>query len=366
MEKRVCGYMSRTPAPHSFAHVLHTRMRQRPAALAHAGGSDAYDADEPFVCDAELRLVKLDCAALPADKHVAVVPCDSDGISIGRDRIYTPRIRIPVMEVSKHHANMFCDVSTATGPDVQPDFFVTDTGSTHGTFVHRRPLESLPIGTADLARIADSEFVRLSPPRHASTPYRLEHLDIVRFGPHAFEVHLHWPPRECDVCAAAHDEMIDLDTAARPAAQPQATGVFARSARERKQMVERERRERLDAIRQSYGPAEKRRKGAYRDRAAVRRSIPAPRAPPPAPVPQEAPPSVGYKLLAKMGGATGGDVPLPRVASGRAGLGSMALVAVDEHAAAVNAREAGDSRAAQHAYRRRGDASTKRRYDEAT
>lgn len=42
----------------------------------------------------------------------------------GRDRSYTPRIRIPSMEVSKHHACI----------SVFPDgrFGISDTGSTHG------------------------------------------------------------------------------------------------------------------------------------------------------------------------------------------------------------------------------------------
>ncbi|WFD36603.1 hypothetical protein MCUN1_003486 [Malassezia cuniculi] len=228
---------------------------------------------------------------------------------MGRDRVYTPRVRLPVMEISKHHANIFCDLSTATGPDVQPDFFVTDTGSTHGTFVHRRPLESLPIRPDELSTLHNSDFVRLSPPKHASTPFRLEHLDVVRFGPHSFEVHLHWPPRECDVCAAAVSEQIDLDTAAKQHAASAASSssssssssnkgtaaVFARSASERRRLIEQERRQRLDAIKDAYGPAEKRDRGAYRDRAAVRRAMPVYSAPAPLAAHDDAPPqNVGW------------------------------------------------------------------------
>ena len=262
--------------------------------------------DGAFVCDAELRLVKLQCAALPADKHVAVVGCASDGISIGRDRVYTPRVRIPAMEISKHHAYIFCDLSTATAPDVQPRFFVADAGSTHGTYVYHRGAECLPLRAGELARVPDGAYVRLSAPRHASAPHALAHLDVLRFGTCAFEVHLHWPPRECDVCVAAPSEAISLETGRQHMLAEQPAQVFARSAAERRRMVDAERRARLRVLRPAGGSTGAR---GYKDRAKWRRGAGGGAQPA-----QPAPPAAGAAQPA----------PTPAAPS-RAGLGSVRL-----------------------------------------
>ena len=128
----------------------------------------------PEVCDDYpfLRLVKLSSDVLPSHKTVAIVDGRHGGVSIGRDKAFTARLRLPSMEVSKHHANLF---STSRAPI---RFSIADTGSMHGTYVRRR---------------ASTSYERLSPPKHASRPWTLEHLDVVRIGVQSteFEVHLH-------------------------------------------------------------------------------------------------------------------------------------------------------------------------------
>ena len=175
----------------------------------------------------ELRLVKLESDVLPGSSRVALINDDSagdQGVSIGRDRLAAfdqrARLRLPALEVSKHHANIFL------GPDQRGNkcYSIIDTGSTRGTFVLKweRALELLDyeIGSLDfpsateIASISTRHYDRLAEPKRASPPRLLEHLDLLRIGHTTFQVHIHRPrdrPDEmslvrsicCDSCSLA-------------------------------------------------------------------------------------------------------------------------------------------------------------------
>lgn len=101
-----------------------------------------------------------------------VVLVDENGLTIGRDRSWDSRLRLPEMIVSKYHAMVYLDKQEKL-------FYMIDNGSQHGTFVNEK---------------------RLSEPKQASLPYELRHLDIVRIGSTSLQVHLHdmgWPCHDC-------------------------------------------------------------------------------------------------------------------------------------------------------------------------
>lgn len=282
----------------------------------------------------------------------------------GRDRTYTPRLRLPSMEVSKHHASIFAIVRKRE-PDLPPSFSVTDTGSTHGTFVYRPEKESpKPMHPNSLARIPNDAFVRLSPAKHASRPFTLQHLDVIRFGvqSNAFEVHMHgtaWG--SCPACQLSPDGANEISLAPLAGERNKPCGVQknAPPAKSAKQKAEFDTKRHLKALKEVYlkplplsdesksisavgGPA-------YRDRASLRRErypglpdvkrdVPRPDMPPPAAPPKALDASnVGYQLLAKM--ADGADhiptqAPItPAVSHQRAGLGSTRMADTAEHSA---------------------------------
>lgn len=110
--------------------------------------------------------------------QVALV--DESGMTIGRDRSWDARLRLPEMMVSKYHAMVFLDKQEKL-------FYMIDNGSQHGTFVNEK---------------------RLSEPKQASLPYELRHNDTVKIGSTILKVHLHdmgWP---CQACLA--NEFIPL------------------------------------------------------------------------------------------------------------------------------------------------------------
>ncbi|KAG2212870.1 hypothetical protein INT46_009662 [Mucor plumbeus] len=101
-----------------------------------------------------------------------VILVDENGITIGRDRSWDSRLRLPEMIVSKYHAMVFLDKK-------EKAFFIIDSGSQHGTFVNEK---------------------RLSEPKKSSLPYELRHLDLVRIGSTSLQVHQHdmgWPCQSC-------------------------------------------------------------------------------------------------------------------------------------------------------------------------
>ncbi|EJU04997.1 hypothetical protein DACRYDRAFT_20560, partial [Dacryopinax primogenitus] len=136
----------------------------------------------------DLRLVVLSTSGYSflRGKTVAVINT-SEGCSIGRDSAPGPRLRLREMPVSKFHASIFWDSGLAS-------WAVVDMGSMHGTFVHT----------------TGSEPVRLSPPRVASQPRALKHLDNLIIGSTTFLVHAHKDGLPCEVCFAPQEKEIPL------------------------------------------------------------------------------------------------------------------------------------------------------------
>ncbi|PWN18305.1 hypothetical protein BCV69DRAFT_81441 [Microstroma glucosiphilum] len=120
------------------------------------------------------------------------------------------------MEISKHHCNLF----EMKDQDGTPSFFVSDTGSTYGTFV----LPAAAAANSGASHISTSSFDRLSDAKKASTPRRLNHCDLVRVAKTTFEVHIHtWPYLSCDRCSlneAASNEIKTIATAAARSSMP--------------------------------------------------------------------------------------------------------------------------------------------------
>ena len=88
---------------------------------------------------------------LPPQHTLALVTATT---SIGRDRSYTPRIRLKSLEVSKTHATLFFD-------DIAQGWCVCDSASTHGTFVRR----------------LGEQWERLSEKGRTSLPRLLRHME---------------------------------------------------------------------------------------------------------------------------------------------------------------------------------------------
>lgn len=159
---------------------------------------------------AQLRLVKLASDVLPAEQTVAIIDADHECVSIGRDRTHTARVRLPAMEVSKHHANIFPVGSESSKSQGAPRaaFAITDTGSMHGTYI-------LAANSAPSTKDGDSlpsltAYERLAPPKKASAPRLLEHHSLLRVGCTVFQVHYHahhanvWT-LSCSECAIRED-----------------------------------------------------------------------------------------------------------------------------------------------------------------
>lgn len=144
----------------------------------------------------QLRLVKLTSDVVPENQKVAIIDGRGEGVSIGRDRSFSARIRCPSMEVSKHHANIF-----RMGKSRDVFFAVADTGSTHGTFLL---LDSSTTLTVDMLPPI-TEYQRLSPPKQASVPKTLRHMSLLRVGQTVFQAHLHSGWSSCVDCALNRD-----------------------------------------------------------------------------------------------------------------------------------------------------------------
>ncbi|ORX37763.1 hypothetical protein BD324DRAFT_650311 [Kockovaella imperatae] len=132
-----------------------------------------------------LRLVIISSDILTLHKVIMIDGTSPEGIQIGRDKVPGPtRVRLKEMAVSKTHAVIFRQ---------GPEWCIVDLGSTHGTFVVSGS------GAAE----------RLSPPKHASQPHPLKHLDKITIGSTTVVAHLHpdWP---CDACQINGDNMFEL------------------------------------------------------------------------------------------------------------------------------------------------------------
>ncbi|KAL7334043.1 hypothetical protein PS15p_202867 [Mucor circinelloides] len=149
--------------------------------------TDAYWAGHPQ----STQSIRFVIQSSPHFQSGQVILADEKGISIGRDRSWDSRLRLPEMIVSKYHAMVFLDKK-------EKAFYIIDNGSQHGTFVNEK---------------------RLSEPKQSSLPYELRHLDIIRIGSTSLQVHQHdmgWP---CQSCLAS--EYIDTTSGKKEKAQEQ-------------------------------------------------------------------------------------------------------------------------------------------------
>ena len=141
------------------------------------------------------RLLVLQSAVL--HKHLRIAVLDAYGeVQFGRDRApdgsETPRVRLKEMQVSKLHATVYWDKE-------RREWAVVDMGSKHGTFLQS-------------GRQSDAKPTRLSPPRSASIPRPLRHLDRLIVGTTTFVCHVHEDRRPCVECMSSGQNDIPLFT----------------------------------------------------------------------------------------------------------------------------------------------------------
>ncbi|KAG9314884.1 hypothetical protein JVU11DRAFT_3986 [Chiua virens] len=137
-----------------------------------------------------LRLRVLDTSILHKHLRLAVLDAYAEtqfGRDIAPTGSDTPRIRLKEMPVSKLHATVFWDKG-------REEWAVVDMGSKHGTFIQP----------------GDGEPVRLSPPRMASIPRPLHHLDRLIIGSTTFLSHIHEDRAPCSECTSSGEDVIPL------------------------------------------------------------------------------------------------------------------------------------------------------------
>jgi len=302
------------------------------------------------------RLIVQATSILPRAQRLAVIEGYPE-VQIGRDVAppgsTTPRIRLKEMEVSKLHATIYWD-------DGRAEWGLVDMGSKHGTFHHRHHS-----GVS-----SDTRGSRLSPPRVASMPRHLQHLDTFSVGGTTFVVHIHNDGLPCSDCSRGDDDEVPLFTT-----KTFATSVHGKRKRDEESAYlppdrTKDPRKALSLLKKSLlsqHPGEKLDGSApttWVDRSARRRAMHPPSpplsrkqspAPPPVPThstPQNAPTtsnpstpepvssnSVGYRMLAKQGWTPGTSLGVPSEytqhivepitvssTSNRAGLGSASAV----------------------------------------
>lgn len=130
------------------------------------------------------RLIVLRSSVLSSKHRLGVIDGHSE-IQFGRDVVptgsTTPKIRLKEMQVSKVHATAYWDAS-------RREWGVVDMGSMHGTFLK------------SANATGDDQGVRLSPPRQASIPKKLSHMDQLTIGGTTFIVHMHQDRLPCEDC----------------------------------------------------------------------------------------------------------------------------------------------------------------------
>ncbi|KAG8213406.1 hypothetical protein J3R82DRAFT_11908 [Butyriboletus roseoflavus] len=140
-----------------------------------------------------LRLRVLQTSILHKNLSLAVLDAYEE-TQFGRDLALTgsdtPRIRLKEMPVSKLHATVFWDKT-------RREWAAVDMGSKHGTFLQS-------------ARQPDTEPLRLSPPRMASIPRPLHHLDRLIIGSTTFLCHIHEDRTPCAECTSVGQGVIPL------------------------------------------------------------------------------------------------------------------------------------------------------------
>ncbi|KAI0330206.1 hypothetical protein GY45DRAFT_1323922 [Cubamyces sp. BRFM 1775] len=129
-------------------------------------------------------------------------------IQIGRDLALPgsdiPRIRLKELEVSKLHATIFWDQERL-------QWSIVDMASKHGTFVKPASACLPDPATGDTSvGVLDEKGIRLSPPRVASIPRTLHHLDLLTIGGTTFVVHIHEGGMPCSQCSPQANEEIPL------------------------------------------------------------------------------------------------------------------------------------------------------------
>jgi len=303
----------------------------------------------------QLRLVKLASDVIADEQKVAIIDGRNEGVSIGRDRSFTARIRCPSMEISKHHANIF-KMSSDRGGRMSKDmlFAVADTGSTHGTYIL---LDASAITTAD-ALPPITAYERLSPPKKASIPKALRHMSLLRIGKTVFQAHLHpgWSV-SCEGCALSEDGRNEIPLFVQEKKEvnvaPAQIAPVQIKAKIAPQQAIRELKSRHLGDEAESEPNQ----SEYYDRAAARRArggmpvsstqtaeIPAKAAKSTTSAPSVSVPAVkldatnrGYQMFSSMSGKSGSsttmashDPILARGVEGRAGLGSKRLLDVQE------------------------------------
>ncbi|EMD34144.1 hypothetical protein CERSUDRAFT_117635 [Gelatoporia subvermispora B] len=191
------------------------------------------------------------------------------------------------MAVSKLHATIYWDLQ-------RREWAVVDMGSMHGTFLLTNVGSSVGNGASggpgSVPVFQDSRGFRLSPPRIASIPRRLQHLDVLSFGDTSFIVHIH-DRIPCADCSPKGNDEIPLIDARRgerfdeaskkrkrdePPANPSVVDPAARDPKKALTMLKRSLLSRHDSPPARAGSAE------YVDRSARRRSL-HPSTPPDAP-----------------------------------------------------------------------------------
>lgn len=260
-----------------------------------------------------LRLIVLKSSILSQSKRVAVLDGYTE-VSVGRDVASTARIRLKEMAVSKFHVSIYWN-------GAKHEWGIVDQGSMHGTFVRS-------------GSTSPSQGTRLSPPRMASLPRVLKHMDEITIGGTTFRVHEHVNCRPCPECTIDDDKaeiplFASSSSSSKPIIQPSTT----QELRKRKLAVDENTRDpkkamaKLKSSLMSRHPTEIQiPTSSYKDRSALRRElhpepkIPASLIPPPPPLPSLihhfAPPdlpqppvppppispcSIGHKLLLLQG-----------------------------------------------------------------
>jgi G-patch domain/FHA domain len=141
------------------------------------------------------RLLVLHTSILPSKHRLAVIDGYSE-VQFGRDippaGSTTPRLRLKEMAVSKLHATVYWDAS-------REEWGVVDMGSMHGTFLQPA-----------ITGVGNDPGVRLSPPRMASIPRRLHHMDHLTIGGTTFLIHIHEDRLPCQECSPAGGDEIPL------------------------------------------------------------------------------------------------------------------------------------------------------------
>ncbi|KAF8896263.1 hypothetical protein BD779DRAFT_1725271 [Infundibulicybe gibba] len=160
-----------------------------------------------------LRLVVQRTSILPSKHRIANVDGYSE-LEIGRDvgppATNKPRVRLKEMQVSKLHATVYWDAQ-------RREWAVVDMGSKHGTFL-------CSSSTTD-----GDKGARLSPPRVASIPRRIQHLDQLTIGGTTFHLHIHRDQLAYPIISqsekgppSASIKRVEAGTASPPAYTPKA------------------------------------------------------------------------------------------------------------------------------------------------